>query len=110
MDKESGEVMMPVEVEEVFSLKHEKMGIYEQWMVNQLDLRLMHQRQSMVVMATKGEFVGLLRHMGDADPYVVVQATSTFVLEISPTPVVFTKPTWDSGLLLSSIPFPSAMG
>jgi hypothetical protein len=41
--------------------------------------------------------------MGDADPSVVVQATSTFMLEISPTPVVFTNPTWDSGLLLSSI-------
>jgi hypothetical protein len=87
LDKESGEVMMPAEVEEVFSLKHEKMDIYEQWMV--------HQRQSIVVMAMKGEFVRLLRHIGDADSYVVVQATSTFVLEISPTPVVFTKPTWD---------------
>jgi hypothetical protein len=56
---------------------------------------MVHQRQSIVVMAMKGEFVGLLRHIGDADSYVVVQATSTFVLEISPTPVVFTKPTWD---------------
>ncbi len=72
-DKESGEVVMPAEVEEVFSLKHEKRGIYGQWTVNQLDLSLMHQRQSMVVMTTKGEFVGLLRHMGDADPYVVMQ-------------------------------------
>ncbi len=52
LDKESGEVMMPAEVEEVFSLKHKKMGIYGQWMVNQLDLSLTHQRQSMVVMAT----------------------------------------------------------
>ncbi len=43
--------MTPAEVEEVFSLKHEKMGIYWQWMVNPLDLSLMHQRQSMVVMA-----------------------------------------------------------
>ncbi len=102
--------MTPAKVEEVFSLKHTKMGIYGQWMVNQLDLSLMHQRQSMVVMATKGEFVGLLRHVGDAGPYVVVQATNTFMLEISPTPVVFTNPTWDSGLLLGSIPFPSAMG
>jgi hypothetical protein len=72
LDKESGEVMMPAEVEEVFPLKHKKMGIYGQWMVNQLDLSLTHQRQSMVVMAMKGELVGLLRHMGDADPYVVV--------------------------------------
>ncbi len=52
--------MTPAEVEEVFSLKYEKMGIYGQWIVNQLDLSLMHQRQSMVVMATKGEFVRLL--------------------------------------------------
>jgi hypothetical protein len=50
LDKESGEVMMPAEVEEVFSLKHEKMDIYEQWMV--------HQRQSMVVMATKVNLSG----------------------------------------------------
>ncbi|CAM6012009.1 unnamed protein product [Sphagnum balticum] len=95
--------MTPAEVEELFPLKHEKSRIYGQWMVN---LSLMHQRQSMVVMAMKGEFVGLLRHMGDADPYVVVQATSTFMLEIFPTPVVFANTTWDSGLLLGSIPFP----
>jgi len=42
--------------------------------------------------ATKGEWVGLFRNERDADPYVVAQATTLFIQEISPNPAVFTIP------------------
>jgi hypothetical protein len=40
-------------------------------------------------MTTKGEWIGLFRNEGDADPYVVAQKTSLFMLDISPNPIVF---------------------
>ncbi len=46
--------------------------------------------QSTLIMATNGEWVELFRNEGDADPYVVAQATTVFMPEISPNPVVFT--------------------
>jgi hypothetical protein len=42
--------------------------------------------------ATKGEWGGLFRNEGDADPYVVAQSTTLFMPEISPNPAVFTIP------------------
>jgi len=60
-------------------------------MVNQLDLPVAHCRQSTFIVAIKGKWdVGLFRNEGNADPYVVAQATSLFMLEIPPNLVVLT--------------------
>jgi hypothetical protein len=61
-------------------------------MANQLNLPLAHHRQSTLIVAINGEWVGLFRNEGDADPYVVAEATSFFMLEIFSNMVVLTIP------------------
>ncbi len=75
----------------MFLLKPEEGHLWAR-MVNQPDLPLAHHWQSTLIVATKGEWVGLFRNEGDADPYVVAQSTTLFMPKISPNPAVFTTP------------------
>jgi hypothetical protein len=56
----------------MFSLKPNEGHLWAR-MVNHFDLPLTHHRQSTLIMATKGEWVGLFTNEGDAYPYVVAQ-------------------------------------